>query len=257
MLPMPVVELVDKFIKAYDHEHEIGAALVDMFYRAAERIFDEKPSPGSLLYQYANDAVAFVEVRTTFVWERLKECILSTDLDWYPELASDLTAQVDAWTAPVAELVLTKVRKVSSAESSVALEQAETRLRTMVMKQHALIALFAATHEGTTKRRKQTVMPNVTYNLNGPNPRVNIDSTDFSINISNSEQIFAELRKAISSGIQDEKLRSELVVKAGELEAAVGKSGFLKRYSDFVESAANHMTVLGPFIPMLTKFLPQ
>jgi hypothetical protein len=41
------------------------------------------------------------------------------------------------------------------------------------------------------------------------------------------------------------------------MESELGRSGFVKNYSDFIALAANHMTVLGPFVPMLTALLPQ
>ena len=100
-------------------------------------------------------------------------------------------------------------------------------------------------------------MQNATYNLNGPNPRINIDSIDLSINVSNSDRIFTELRKAIESGIEDSKLRAELLAKTTEAEQAVGTRGFMKKYSDLIALGANHMTVLGPFIPALTQLLSQ
>ena len=36
---------------------------------------------------------------------------------------------------------------------------------------------------------------------------------------------------------------------------AAGKKSFLLKYNEFVQVAANHMTVFAPFIPLLTKFL--
>jgi len=39
------------------------------------------------------------------------------------------------------------------------------------------------------------------------------------------------------------------------MEAAKGTSGFTQKYQNFIASAANHMTVLAPFIPALTQML--
>jgi len=84
-------------------------------------------------------------------------------------------------------------------------------------------------------------------------PRVNINSTDYSINITNAEPIFRQLAKAIQSGISEEKLRMDLLGKTQEMESAVKETPrFLKLYSDFIALAANHMTVVSPFIPALT-----
>jgi len=87
-------------------------------------------------------------------------------------------------------------------------------------------------------------------------PRVNINSTDYSINITNAEPIFRQLAKAIQSEISEEKLRMDLLGKTQEMESAVKETPrFLKLYSDFIALAANHMTVVSPFIPALTHFI--
>lgn len=95
----------------------------------------------------------------------------------------------------------------------------------------------------------------ITYNLHGDNPRVNIGSTDLSINIKNSEKIFSELRKAIESGVADESLRKQLLEYNAAMETSVGKPTFFKKYSDFIALAANHMQLIGPYIPALTKLI--
>jgi hypothetical protein len=95
----------------------------------------------------------------------------------------------------------------------------------------------------------------ITYNLHGANPRININSQDYSINISNSKVVFDELRKTIESEITDENLKKDLQLKTSEMEQNVGKSSFLKSYSDFMALAANHVTVFAPLLPALTQFL--
>ena len=49
--------------------------------------------------------------------------------------------------------------------------------------------------------------------------------------------------------------KDEIVAAVDEMQNAVGKKGFLQKYNEFVQAAANHMTVFAPFIPLLTKFL--
>lgn len=120
----------------------------------------------------------------------------------------------------------------------------------------AEVDLFCAKLETQALEKKVSRMSsNITYNLHGNNPRVVINSQDYSINIANSKVVFQEIQKVINSQIQDEKLKDELSKKVSEMEGNVGKAGFLKSYSDFIALAANHMTVLGPFIPALTQFL--
>jgi hypothetical protein len=97
---------------------------------------------------------------------------------------------------------------------------------------------------------------NVTYNLTGSNPRVNINSQDYSINVANSGLIFRQLAEVISNGITDAKVRNALLKKTEELESAVAdKPRFLQTYNAFIAAAANHITIIAPFIPALTQYL--
>lgn len=104
------------------------------------------------------------------------------------------------------------------------------------------------------KKRGSNV--NVTYNLTGANPRVNINSEDYSITIQNAQPIFEELRKAIQAGVEDQELKAKLITKASEMETAVAdKPKFLEKYGDFMALAANHMAVFGQLIPAITQYL--
>jgi len=41
-----------------------------------------------------------------------------------------------------------------------------------------------------------------------------------------------------------------------KMEAKKGTDGFRETYTEFLVSAANHMTIIAPFLPALTKLLP-
>jgi len=122
----------------------------------------------------------------------------------------------------------------------------------------AEIDLFCAKLEAQhAEKEANRVVQSVTYNLHGDNLRINIHSQDYSVNVSNAKLVFKEIRKSIETGVGDEKLKAALLQKASELEEVVGKASFLQKYSDFVALAANHMTLLGPFIPALTQLLQK
>jgi len=111
------------------------------------------------------------------------------------------------------------------------------------------------------KVRKETELrlrqgPTV-YNITGPNSRVNINSTDLSANVVNigPDALFEELVKAISTGVTDSKRKATLTALVRELEQAKGTPRFVDRYRTFVAAAADHMTLLSPFIPALTQLL--
>jgi hypothetical protein len=94
------------------------------------------------------------------------------------------------------------------------------------------------------------------YHLNAPNARVNIGSTDQSINVVNQakHEVFADLRKVVL-GLEDPQAQEVLLPAVGELEASVGTPSYLDRYQGFIQQAANHMTLIGPFIPALSQLL--
>jgi hypothetical protein len=110
--------------------------------------------------------------------------------------------------------------------------------------------------------RKETAIPRAhpgpshNYFLTGPNSRVNNNSIDVSTNIATmpSPQVFAVLRGALSE-VADVEQRTLLLTQIDEMEASQGSPGFIARYQAFVQAAANHMTIVAPFIPALTQLL--
>ncbi|OYW26459.1 MAG: hypothetical protein B7Z44_15845 [Caulobacter sp. 12-67-6] len=90
---------------------------------------------------------------------------------------------------------------------------------------------------------------------NGPNARINNNSTDNSTNIvQEHEKKFDELKSALQ-GIADQGRRQEISTQVDELKAAEGTSRFLDVYQKFVSSASDHITVIAPFLPWLGTLL--
>ena len=46
-----------------------------------------------------------------------------------------------------------------------------------------------------------------------------------------------------------------LLTKLGDMEQSLEKGEFKTAYKEFVAAAANHMTILGPFLPGLAQLL--
>jgi len=97
----------------------------------------------------------------------------------------------------------------------------------------------------------------IVYNLIGPNARVNIQSVDSSANLVGVEptELFDRIHEAIGQSVQDGELLKKLQENVTELEKAQGTTGFIARYQEFMVLAANHMTILAPFIPALSQML--
>ena len=92
--------------------------------------------------------------------------------------------------------------------------------------------------------------------FHGDNARLNVNSTDNSTNIASiaNEQLFVQMQDTARS-ISNETERNEIVARLHELEKARGSGGFLQAYQNFMASAANHMTLFAPFLPMLAQML--
>ncbi|BDP41021.1 hypothetical protein DAETH_09900 [Deinococcus aetherius] len=105
---------------------------------------------------------------------------------------------------------------------------------------------------------KSTPMPySVTYNLHGSNTRVNIHSTDYSHNVVGIDpaDLFKKVEEALVGVVSDAAELGELKQQLADMRAAQGQPTFTTTYVKFMEIAADHMTVLAPFLPALAQLL--
>jgi hypothetical protein len=105
---------------------------------------------------------------------------------------------------------------------------------------------------GTTKPPQQVI-----YNLMGENARINIQSHDASTNVVSvqPDQFFQQLRYTISQALEDDSAKDEVLGTVDEMEKSQGTTGFLQKYQKFLSFAADHMTVVAPFMPALEQML--
>lgn len=118
-----------------------------------------------------------------------------------------------------------------------------------------IVSRYKAHLQSMTKQ--PPVQPtSITYNLTGTGARVNVNSTDSSVNVIHTDvsKVFSEVREAVGR-IPDPNARLEVGRAVDEMEKAHGSSQFLQKYQAFVTSAANHMSVLAPIIPAITGLL--
>jgi hypothetical protein len=95
-------------------------------------------------------------------------------------------------------------------------------------------------------------------NIQGHNPRVNINSTDnsqnFAVNLGASELLRAVRKELEASTIPDAEARA-INEAIGKMETASSQEGFKEGYQKFMVAAASHVTVFAPFLPALAGFL--
>ena len=106
-------------------------------------------------------------------------------------------------------------------------------------------------------RPRPAAGPQVVYNLIGQNARVNIQSSDSSTNVVNVESalLFDNLREVIRTSSLDSTVVQQLLQNVGAMQSAVGTKTFGEHYKEFIAVAADHMTLVAPFLPALTQLL--
>jgi hypothetical protein len=116
-------------------------------------------------------------------------------------------------------------------------------------------ASFQASVRKVTDRPRPAPPP-TSVTIHGDNARVNLNSIDQSTNTSSRTAIdvWMNLQATIEREVP-EPARSQLAKAVAGMKEAAGKPSFKDRYKEFMTQAANHMTVLSPFLPALLALL--
>ncbi|VXB37725.1 conserved hypothetical protein [Exiguobacterium sp. 8H] len=107
------------------------------------------------------------------------------------------------------------------------------------------------------EEKEASIKPNVNYYLHGDNSRVNNHSKDYSVNVINAStnEVINEILKVLKESIDDKNEIDRLEKILKDMQNTQNTSLFVDHYKNFVSSAANHMTVLAPFIPALSQMI--
>lgn len=103
--------------------------------------------------------------------------------------------------------------------------------------------------------KKQKIGSAPVFNLQD-NSRINIRSNDHSVNVVNKSSVFEALRGKITSEILDRE-QAAILEKLNALEYAQDAKTLAARYGSFMGAIADHMAVLGPFLPGLSDWFHQ
>ncbi|WP_170789696.1 hypothetical protein [Ruegeria lacuscaerulensis] len=98
----------------------------------------------------------------------------------------------------------------------------------------------------------------IVNNFHGPNSRVNIDSTDNSVNVYHQNiqtQIYNDLRERLSDLDADATTIEAIRTSIDEMESAHGTPSFKDKYTSFMSTASDHVGVFGPLLATLAGFL--
>jgi hypothetical protein len=256
MLPNQITQLAEGFIQHYDRENpaviKFRAIRNTVLGSWAKRGF-QGFQHGAVI-QMGGQLHLFLDKRGRFVWDKLKEILNDTRTKSYEDMGGDLNFFFSAQMHPsvaAAKNYIEQMRLEANAPSGITIESIQS-FENILIGFNAEIDLFAA--KFAMNEKMKTSAPNIVYYISGDNARVNIDSTDMSINVANSEKIFSELKKTIEEGVEDLEVRARLLTKTDEMEKSVGdKTSYTLKYAEWVALAANHMSIVAPWIPALTQ----
>ncbi len=97
-------------------------------------------------------------------------------------------------------------------------------------------------------------------NISGTNARLNLGSTDNSTNVvrtGETEAVFSQLTSIIQTQIASADERAALLAQAEQMQKTAGAAGYTRAYQDFIQLAANVITIFAPLLPALTSLLPS
>ena len=92
---------------------------------------------------------------------------------------------------------------------------------------------------------------------NSPQARINLHSSDQSVNVSKHQPdaLFQEIRERLAEALVDSPDLENLLDRVSDMEQGLESGNLKTAYKKFVAAAANHMTILAPFLSRLTQLL--
>lgn len=118
----------------------------------------------------------------------------------------------------------------------------------------AKVAALVCLTEAANEPASGSSQPMATFNAYGQNSRININSTDNSVNtVHDVAQLFQQVERAMREAGADDADRCFEALAA--MQRDVGTPAYGSSYASFMQLAANHMTVLVPFLPALARLV--
>lgn len=170
--------------------------------------------------------------------------LTASDVD---EIVAEMSRHVQAlWTA-----------RLELEPRSVGIGFRENLDQIVCEQRHELVLAMTRMQRDREFPRRVDVAPKNVYNISGPNARVNINSTDSSVNIVTVEadRLFADLRGTIEREVPSPAKQQELLQYVDELEKTQGSPAFLQRYQGFIAALADHITIFQAFLPALLQLI--
>ncbi len=180
---------------------------------------------------------------------------------------ADASVVEDLRTSPVSDGLCVIIRPEIDFEEGDTLERALPSGRTeqfeilevrYFSEIHGLPAHYQLNVRNVRNREPAPAPSTVTYNLHGPNSRVNHHSTDRSSNVVHAQangDVLGEVEAALTAVIEDAVTLHELRAHLAAMRATQGQPAFAAHYAQFMALAAGHLGAITPMLPALANLL--
>lgn len=161
------------------------------------------------------------------------------------------------------EMLNVSTPRISNSISPGVIVQILQRVRDMVLDWALELSRAGITGEGmsfTQNEREKAAASSISIGtFNGSFSNGDASGENSTINISSSldiaSDLFEKLETTLKLEIADELERAKILDATTQLANASDKSDVLEAYNSFLEKAANHMTIIAPFLPALGKYI--
>jgi hypothetical protein len=69
------------------------------------------------------------------------------------------------------------------------------------------------------------------------------------------EKVFSELAEALRQNVDPNDARDKLITLVEEMRRGTRVGTFREKYREFIAAAADHITIVAPFLPALSQLL--
>src|ERR1035437_7186216 len=160
MLPKQVQDLTEGFVRAFDLEHPAETEFRKAHQRFAESLAQRGFGwPSGAFAGIGRSVSHYLEVKASFVWEKLQHVVTSTETESYAELNADLKSEIAkhlGLSVQSAEDYLENLRRATGAPPD-APQQVKKPFDTALLRLNAEIDLFCAKHAAQNKQVAQSV----------------------------------------------------------------------------------------------------
>lgn len=185
-----------------------------------------------------------LNIRTEIVWDSLKRVVKSNGAVSAEELKEFIASNINSIYQDLTIITLEHLKGILPPEF-VSIE--ETKKSTLL--KYAVEADLFIEEQSVNDQQPITINNSTGIQIGNGNTQTN------SVNVQNNNHVFKNIRIKLKNEIEDVSEREVILEKLQNLQSSIGTEDSFSKYQEFINSVANHMTILAPFIPILTQLV--